>query len=218
MLNRKGKLIICDGPEGSGKSSLITFLKDKLKDKPFLFTREPGGTQSGIAIRAVCLDPKYKLCNKAIMLMMLADRHQHLEEIILPWLNNSTNVISDRYESSTYAYQGYAHNNLGMVTDLMKDEYLKVKKPDIFIHLDVEAEEGLKRSFSSAVSAGKENELRFEKEGVDFFNRVRKGFYSYAEFELPIETYKKNYLRIDTTNQTQESIQEEVYNFIITRV
>jgi len=213
-----GRLIVFDGPEGAGKSDTINYLRDRFRGKPFLFTREPGGTQSGAAIRSICLDTKYKLHNKTIMLLMLADRHQHQEETIIPWLENQTNVITDRYASSTYAIQGYAHDNLGMVTDIMNNFYLKVYAPDIFIHLDVEAEVGLKRSFSHAEEVGKQNELRFEKEGIEFFNKVRKGFDMYAENFLSNTTYKKNYLKINTTNEVPDYVRATVYNFIMARV
>ena len=110
MTTSQGKLLVIEGLEGAGKTTVIQTIESYLKDKnqKVLLTREPGGTRVGEWVRSLIkeqvsgetLDPRTEL------LMLYAARVQHIEEIIKPALKQGIWVISDRFELSTIAYQG----------------------------------------------------------------------------------------------------------------
>ena len=120
----QGKLIVFEGGEGSGKTTQIQRLAEWLnKDKTLAMlraqdvfagvklTREPGGTALGQQIRQLLLSDRAPgeapIANKTELLLYAADRAQHVEETLLPWLQQGYWVLCDRYTDSTVAYQGY---------------------------------------------------------------------------------------------------------------
>ncbi len=109
MKKRKGSFITFEGPEASGKSSQIILLKEYLKKKniPFIITREPGGTIISESIRNIILNKKNKISDLEEILMLMAARSNHIEEVIKPALIQNKIVISDRFADSTFVYQGY---------------------------------------------------------------------------------------------------------------
>ncbi len=109
MKKRKGSFITFEGPEASGKSSQIILLKEYLKKKniPFIVTREPGGTIISESIRNIILNKKNKISDLEEILMLMAARSNHIEEVIKPALIQNKIVISDRFADSTFVYQGY---------------------------------------------------------------------------------------------------------------
>ncbi len=161
--------ITLEGSEGVGKSTLIDLLKDYFSDKKidFLFTREPGGTKEGQAIRKILLDKSIELNSYSETFLILADRYEHINKIINPALKKNQNILSDRYIDSTLAYQG-----AGRGIDQKDLEFLmnllNYPKPDLTIYLDLSVEEGLNR----VKKRGKSD--RFEKEDLIFFEKIRK--------------------------------------------
>tara|TARA_B100000900_G_C20596228_1_gene723513 strand:- start:74 stop:685 length:612 start_codon:yes stop_codon:yes gene_type:complete len=161
--------ITLEGSEGVGKSTLIDLLKDYFSDKKidFLFTREPGGTKEGQAIRKILLDKSIELNSYSETFLILADRYEHINKIINPALKKNQNILSDRYIDSTLAYQG-----AGRGIDQKELEFLmnllNYPKPDLTIYLDLSVEEGLNR----VKKRGKSD--RFEKEDLIFFEKIRK--------------------------------------------
>ena len=106
----KGCFITFEGVEGSGKSTQINLLADKLREtgKKVVLTREPGGTKLGQKIRKLLLDPdNIDMDNRAEILLYAADRAQHVKKKIIPALNEGKIVLTDRYIDSNIAYQGY---------------------------------------------------------------------------------------------------------------
>lgn len=105
-----GVFISFEGIDGSGKSTQVKLLAESLMKEGVncLATREPGGTQFGEKIRSLLLDEDCTINNWAQTFLFLADRAQHLEEIIRPALEKNYWIISDRFMESTLAYQGYA--------------------------------------------------------------------------------------------------------------
>ena len=105
----QGLFITLEGIEGSGKTSHAARLTQRLRadGRGVLLTHEPGGTRAGEAIRAIFLDPAVSLNVAAELLLVLADRAQHVVEKLKPALERGEIVISDRYADSTTAYQGY---------------------------------------------------------------------------------------------------------------
>ena len=113
-LKNKGLFICFEGGEGSGKTSQIKLISEILKKHniPFILTREPGGTQLGIALRKLLLNPPAEKSPEPLTELFLyaADRAQHVSQLILPALERGDWVLSDRFSGSTLAYQGYGRN------------------------------------------------------------------------------------------------------------
>ncbi len=111
-MKNKGIFISFEGPEASGKSSQILLLKKFLTKKkyPFIVTREPGGTKFSENLRKIILNNKSNLDNIEEILLLMASRSHHINNIIKPNLKNGKIVITDRFADSTFVYQGYVNN------------------------------------------------------------------------------------------------------------
>lgn len=112
MNKKKGLFISFEGPEASGKSSQILLLEKYLtKNKiPFITTREPGGTKLAESLRNLILEIKSDINIEEEILMLMAARSHHVNNVIMPALKNGSLVISDRFADSTFVYQGYVNN------------------------------------------------------------------------------------------------------------
>ena len=112
MNKKKGLFISFEGPEASGKSSQILLLEKYLtKNKiPFIATREPGGTKLAESLRNLILEIKSDINIEEEILMLMAARSHHINNVIKPALNRGSLVISDRFADSTFVYQGYVNN------------------------------------------------------------------------------------------------------------
>jgi dTMP kinase len=175
--------ITFEGIEGSGKSLQIARSQAYLQHKGVacLLTREPGGTDFGLALRKVLLDTdgcrREPWCE---LLLYLADRYQHLKEVIEPALRRGLVVLSDRYQDATRAYQGAARGipqaEIERLTQL-----LGIVEPDRTILLDLEPEEGLSRArMRNLGSPSAAAEGRFEAEDLAFHRRVREAYLELA--------------------------------------
>jgi dTMP kinase len=175
--------ITFEGIEGSGKSLQIARAQAYLKDRGVycLVTREPGGTDFGIALRKVLLGMDGRREPICELLLYLADRCQHLKEVVEPALSRGIVVLSDRYQDATRAYQGAARGiPESDIEDLVK--LLRIREPDKTILLDLTAEEGLSRARlrnSSNPEAAAEG--RFEAEDLEFHRRVREAYLNLAK-------------------------------------
>ncbi len=111
MKLNKGFFISFEGPEASGKSSQILLLSKYLKKNkiPFIVSREPGGTYFAEKIRKLILDNKSTINNLEELLLLMASRSNHINEVIIPNLKKGKIVISDRYADSSFVYQGYVN-------------------------------------------------------------------------------------------------------------
>jgi len=161
------RYIAFEGLEGCGKSTHVKRLADRLGA---VATREPGGTRIGGLLRAILADTENAdLVPRAEALLMAADRAQHLDEVVLPALAAGRHVVSDRSVYSTLAYQGYGRR-LGAESLRGLNEWaLGGRFPDLVVFIAVPGEildERLK----------KRDLDRFEREGPEFFARVREGF------------------------------------------
>ena len=172
-MNKKGKFIVIDGGDGTGKTSVVEFLKQKLRNAPVLFTREPGGTLAAEAIRDVLIN-EWNECIFAETELMLfsAARLQHVRNIIVPTLKKKTHVISDRFSLSTIAYQLYGNERLDLVNffEVLNEIATSKCTPDLYILLDVDTDMALLRR----KEAGDMN--RFDKKDIEFHKAVRTGF------------------------------------------
>ena len=150
----KGKFIVIEGIDGSGKTTQINQLSKWLnssdiipKNNKLVITREPGGTNLGKSIRSLLLDTSKEKAPYSIteLLLYAADRAQHVNEIIRPCLNKGDWVISDRFTGSTLAYQGYGRKlDIKLIKDLETIATQGIA-PDITFLLDISVEESIKR-------------------------------------------------------------------------
>ena len=174
-MKKRGILITFEGAEGSGKSTNIRFVASyfKRKKRPVLLVREPGSTQVSEAIREVLLDPINKgMDKKTELLLYLAARAQLAQERILPALISGKVVISDRFEDSTVAYQGFGEG-ISLQTIKELSQFVRGNlKPDLTFVLDIDPQKGLARG-------GRYD--RVEKKSDAFHERVRKGFLAIAK-------------------------------------
>jgi len=201
----KGKFITIEGPDGSGKSSVVEFLKLNINN--CITTKEPGSPlDSGcVEIRKFILDPDREIDNEAEIFLYMADRCQHVNRVIKPLLNQGKHVICDRYIDSTYAYQGWGRRR-GNKESLEYIEKLNNYStggliPDLTIILTVDSRVGLSRATKSEF--GKPD--RFESEKIDFHERVREGYN-----HLLANKKDRNIVMIDTTHISEERIKEAV--------
>ena len=168
--------ITFEGIEGSGKSSLIAQLKKYFKSSKLeaFFSKEPGGTDLGKEIRKTLLNPKYSFDPTSELLLLLADRAEHVQKIIRPNLQKNKLIFCDRYLDSTLAYQGSGRNlDKKIIKEMFKA--LDFPIPDLTILLDVPVQIGLSR-------ARKRNKLdRFEKEDLNFHENVRRSYLDLAK-------------------------------------
>jgi len=111
MNKPKGFFLTFEGPEASGKSSQIKLLEKYLKKNkiPFITTREPGGTKLSESLRNLILKVKESINVEEEILMLMAARSHHIENVIKPAMKNGKFVISDRFADSTFVYQGYVN-------------------------------------------------------------------------------------------------------------
>ena len=176
--------ITFEGIEGAGKGTLITFVTQWLEanNKTFVSTREPGGSQLGGRLRAILLDSSTKIVPDAEMFLYLADRAQHVAEVIRPALEKGDIIICDRYADSNIVYQGYGR---GLdVEELYELNNRAVRNlwPDITFLLDLPPEAGLRRALKRNDELGiAETEGRFEAENLAFHSRIRNGFLTWAQ-------------------------------------
>jgi len=175
----KGKFIVFEGGDKSGKTTQIKLLKNYLekRGKTVFLTREPGGTNSIIAekIRNIILDKNHKEMHaRTELLLFLASRAQHVEEIIKPAIKRGEIVLSDRFDGSTFAYQGVARKLDLKMIEKINDWSKDYIKEDVVIYIDISPEEAKKRK------RNKKND-RLDREKKLFHESVRKGFLKQVE-------------------------------------
>lgn len=204
----KGLFITFEGPEGSGKSTQSRKMLEELSSKGYdcVHTREPGGTSVGKRIREVLLDKdEIKLSSSAELFLFEADRAQHVRNIIRPAMEEKRIVLCDRFNTATFAYQGYG---LGVDMDLIKkidDSATGGLKPDLTILFDIDVEIGISRA-----TAGREAD-KMEKRGLEFHEKVREGYLKIAEEDPD----RIKVIKVDgKIDQTFEEVKKEVYGLI----
>jgi len=176
-LGRWGKFITFEGIDGSGKSTLISAIKERLlkrgiKEEKILITKEPGGTDFAELLRDV-LAKKVDREPLAELFALLSARYDHTKRKIIPALREGKIVICDRYSDSTFAYQVFGKGlEYYLVTHLNKIASLKLK-PDLTILIDVDPKIALERL--------KDKRDHYESLGLEFFERVRYGYLALAK-------------------------------------
>ena len=172
----KAKFITLEGIEGSGKTSSIKSITDLLDKRniSYIVTREPGGSSIGKELRAILLHPDTEISPEVELMLMLSDRKDHVEKIILPNLEKGNWVVSDRFMDSSIAYQG-GGRQLGKKLIISVAEYLNLPQPDLTLLFDLPVEISLSR-----VKARGDLD-RFEKEEIEFHKRIRNTYLDLAK-------------------------------------
>ncbi len=176
--------ITFEGIEGTGKSTQIALLKSHLeaRGRRVLVTLEPGGSRIGAELRRVLLSLENRdITPQAELFLYLADRAQHVAQVVRPALEAGMVVLSDRFADSTVAYQAFGR---GMdPEELHRLNTLAVGGlwPDLTVLLDLPPEVGLRRAVDRNTREGKSvAEGRFEAESLAFHTRVRQGYLAWA--------------------------------------
>ena len=197
----EGKFITLEGIEGSGKSTNLGVIKQILDENQinYIVTREPGGGPLGSNLREILLDKSNTISPSVEMLLMMADRKDHVDNVINLNLKKGNWVISDRYLDSTIAYQGGGRQlDVNLITFLSAE--LDLPTPDLTLLFDLPVNEALKR-------AKERSELdRFESEPADFHNRIRDSYLEQAS--------KNDRFKIVNSAKEIESVAEQVKNYI----
>jgi len=195
--------ITLEGIEGSGKTTQISRLVELFEDRGIecVTTRQPGGTLIGENIRSILLDPANSALEPlAELLLYMADRAQHINELIRPALKKGKTVVCDRYFDATLVYQGFARglsiDLIGQLHQLLFDDL----KPDVTLLLDLSPQVGLKRAWQQLNNGQRSgDESRFEAEAVAFHEKVRAGYLELARLE-------PDRFRIIDAAQTQDQV------------
>ena len=179
--------ITLEGIEGSGKTTQIGRLVEFFEKRGVgcVITRQPGGTLIGENIRSILLDPANSaLAPLAELLLYMADRAQHIHELIRPALDNGKTVVCDRYFDATLVYQGFARGLsiklIGQLHQILFDDL----KPDVTLLLDLPPQVGLERAWRQLNNGQRPgDESRFEAEALAFHEKVRAGYLELAQLE-----------------------------------
>lgn len=178
--NLPAQFITVEGVEGVGKTTNIDAMRGVLEQRgiDFILTREPGGTPLAEEIRDMLLkDQDENVTSQTELLLIFAARAQHLNQVIKPSLDQGVWVICDRFTDATYAYQGGGRGIDSAKISLLENLVQEELRPDLTLILDLDPQVGLSR----ATNRGELD--RFEKQQLDFFDRVRKVYLQRAAAE-----------------------------------
>jgi dTMP kinase len=179
----RGRFISFEGGEGSGKSTQIKKLAERLEAAKLraILTREPGGSPGAEVIRHLLLSGMGKLLGaEAETLLFAAARDDHVHTVIQPALAQGTWVLCDRFSDSTRAYQGKVGQVQPGILNAMERVTIGDLKPDLTIILDVPVDVGLKRAAARRGTAAPD---RFESEDLKFHQDLRDAYREIAGAE-----------------------------------
>ena len=203
-MKKTGIFITFEGIDGSGKSTQVKYLCNRLMTlgREVVLTREPGGSTGAEEIRSLVLEgAPERWSAETEILLFTAARRDHMEKLILPALEDGKIVICDRFADSTRMYQGLTRGDLRATVDSLTDLMIK-QQPDLTILIDMDPELGHQRA-----KARNTKEERFEDFGVDLQRRMRAGFLQLAK-EFP------DRIRIVNGNQSVEDLSEDIYGVV----
>jgi dTMP kinase len=192
-----GTFITFEGPDGAGKSTIISMVAMQLGN--VLLTREPGGIDIAEQIRAVILDKENTAMDpRTEALLYAAARRQHLIEKVKPALNEGKIVLCDRFVDSSLAYQGHARG-LGIDEVFAINQFaIENLMPELTIYFDIEPELGLQR-----INKNKGREInRLDLEKLEFHQKVSAGY------QLLIERFPDRIRTVDASGTVEEVFKE----------
>jgi len=195
-------LITFEGTEGCGKSTLIRNLSQKLNELGIshIVTREPGGSSVAEQIRSLILH--HEMDPLTELFLYEAARAEHFQKTVVPALKDGKWVLCDRFTDSTLAYQGFARGlPIPMIEQLNSMATVK-RKPDLTFFLDLPVEQGLARA---------QDPNKFERAGIEFQKKVRKGFL------FAIRKYPNRFKILKVAGKTPEQVCEAALKALLSR-
>ncbi len=173
-----GLFIAFEGLDGSGKSTVLKRVAEEIADPetPVIVTREPGGTPLGLAIRELLLGQNHRPTARAELLLMCADRAEHVSTVIQPALDAGQVVLSDRFAASTRAYQG---GGLGLPSGDVEAAIAAATgglEPDLYVLFDVDPEVGNSRRSRNPATVN-----ALDQRTLEFKQSVRATYLSMAD-------------------------------------
>lgn len=200
----KPLFITFEGGEGAGKSTVLEQLSVDLQAKGFTVvkTREPGGTSLGNKIRTLLLHED-AVNIRAELLLFLASRAQHVEEVIKPALKAGKIVLCDRFQDSSVAYQGTGRGLGSKTVEELSLFATNGLKPDITLLFDIDPQVGLRRRGGTE----KGNLDRIEKEALDFHVKIREGF-------LALQKQEPQRIHLLDASQARDLVYKDVLNIV----
>lgn len=199
----RGYFITIEGQDGAGKSSNIEAILNVLKkhDINFVTTREPGGTELGEVLRGVLLGSNStytgSISDMSELLLVFAARAQHLDQVIVPALEQGTLVVCDRFTDATFAYQGGGRDMGSETIERLQELVQGPLKPDMTVLLDVPVQVGEDRA------GARSKPDRFELENIEFKQKVRDAYLKLANDE-------PNRVKLVNANNDLETVQGDV--------
>ena len=214
---KNGLFITLEGPEGGGKTSQAKILAERLRQKGLVVsvTREPGGTPVGDKIRQLLIDPANgDMLPMTELLLFEASRFQHVQQLILPKLQQGEVVICDRFYDSSLAYQGARDLPLQVVIE-PNNLVAADCKPDLTLLLDLDYETGRSR-LTKRYSQNQGNFDRIELEKKEFFERLRQNYLDMAKGhlgELVFSTEEQKRWHIIDASQSFEEVSKQIWQW-----
>ncbi|MCI5688965.1 MAG: dTMP kinase [Emergencia sp.] len=199
---KRGLFITLEGPDGSGKSTQIEFLKEYFRKRNLscVFTREPGGTAIGEKLRDIILDKENgEMCDMTEALLYAAARAQHVQQLIRPALETGKIVVCDRFIDSSIAYQGYGRC-LGDAVRLINELAVDGCMPDVTFLMELSPEIGKAR-------ISEDTQDRLEQEKLEFHDRVYAGYREIARI------YPDRFVEIDA-GKDRETIRDMMFSHL----
>ena len=200
--NNKGSFITFEGIDGSGKTTALSSLKEKIVGDNIIFTREPGGTSVSQQIRNVIFDNNMNRYTE--LLLMYAARNELIHDIIDPNLSKNNIIFCDRFVDSTYIYQGKRNNISINEIELLNKLIVKDLKPDLTFLFDLPAHIAYTRKKEQQILTGEWS--RFDEESQ---SKLRD------EYLLMAKAHKERFIILDLT-KSQEEIIIEILNTLLT--
>lgn len=199
--------ITFEGIEGTGKSTQITRVREYFESlgREVFLTMEPGGSRIGRELRKMLLHvDNREITPITELLLYLADRAQHVGQVIRPELAAGKVVLCDRFADSTIVYQGYGRGlDTAMLREL-NEVAVDGLWPDLTIVLDIDPEIGLKRATLRNIEEGKaKEEGRFEAEHISFHNKIREGYLTWAAFN-------RDRMKVVNASSTPDAVFEQI--------
>lgn len=202
-----GRFITFEGGEGSGKSTQIRRLADRLQAQgaSVRVTREPGGTPEAEAVRALLVSGDVQRWTaKSEALLNYAAREQHLEQVVRPALAQGQMVLCDRFMDSTRAYQGYAGGCDLAFIDALEKAIVGPTRPHLTLIFDIVPETGLARAKARGDALAED---RYERKGLAFHRKLREGF-------LDILRRDPKRCRLIDAAQDVDAVAEDVWSIV----
>ena len=193
------KFVVVEGLEGAGKTTALNLIKQIFDQQgiDYICTREPGGTPLAEKMREIVkAETDELLTTEAELLLMYASRAQLIANVIQPALQKGIWVLGDRHDLSSLAYQGGGRQISNDLIMPIRNAVLKGFEPDLTLLMDLDPRVGLKR-------AAARGELdRIEKEQIDFFDRTRAAYLSYAD--------SSDKVKVVNAEKDLEQVQEQI--------